>query len=56
MNRTLTGMARSMLHFKGLSTKYWAEKVDTIVYQRNQSPTSTLDGITPYENWYGTKP
>jgi hypothetical protein len=26
------------------------------VYLRNRSPTSTLDGITPYEAWYGTKP
>jgi hypothetical protein len=56
MNITLMGMARSMLHFKGLSTKYWAEAVHTTVYLRNRSPTSALDGITPYEAWYGTKP
>jgi transposase InsO family protein len=39
MNRTLMGMARSMMHFKGLSTKYWAEAVHTAVYFRNRSPT-----------------
>jgi len=39
MNRTLMGMARSMLHFKGLSTKYWAEAVHTAVNLRNRSPT-----------------
>jgi hypothetical protein len=50
------GMARSMMHFKGLSTKYWAEAVHTTVYLRNRSPTSTLDGKTSYEAWYGFKP
>jgi IS30 family transposase len=56
MNRTLMGMARSMMQFKGLSTKYWAEAVHTVVYLRNRSPTSALDGQTPYEAWYGFKP
>jgi hypothetical protein len=56
MNRNFIGMERSMLHFKGLSTKYWAEAIHTIVYLRNQSPTSTLYGITPYQAWYGTQP
>jgi transposase InsO family protein len=56
MNRTLMGMERSMMHFKGLSTKYWAEVVHTAVYLRNRSRTSALDGKTPYESWYGFKP
>jgi transposase InsO family protein len=51
MNRTLMGMARSMMQFKGLSTKYWVEAVHTTVYLRNRSPTLTLDGKTPYEYW-----
>jgi transposase InsO family protein len=49
MNITLMGMARSMMHFKGLSTKYWAEAVHTAVYLKNRSPTSALDGKTHYE-------
>jgi hypothetical protein len=52
----LMGMARSMMQFKGLSTKYWAEAVHTAIYLGNRSPTSTLDGKTPYEAWYGFKP
>jgi hypothetical protein len=56
MNRTLMGILRSMLHFKGLSTKYWDEKIYTTVYLRNRSIISSLDGITPYETWYYTKP
>jgi transposase InsO family protein len=35
MNRTLMGMARSMMQFKGLSTKYWVEAVHNPVYLRN---------------------
>jgi hypothetical protein len=50
------GMARSMMQFKGLSTKYWVETVHIFVYLINQSPTSTLDGQTPYKYWYGFKP
>jgi transposase InsO family protein len=34
MNRTLMDMTRSMLQFKGLSTKYWVEAVHTTVYLR----------------------
>jgi hypothetical protein len=56
MNRTLMGMARSMMQFKGLSKKSWAEVVHTAVYLRNRSPTSSLDGQTPYEAWYSFKP
>eukprot|EP00253_Pinus_taeda_P036422 PITA_36422 len=56
MNRTLLGMARSMLTFKRLSPTYWAEAIHTTVYLRNKSPTASLDGITPYEAWFGFKP
>jgi transposase InsO family protein len=55
MNQTLLGMARAMLFFKGLSSSYWDEVVHTTIYLRNQSPSSSLDGITPYEAWYGFK-
>jgi hypothetical protein len=55
MNRTLMGMEISMIQFKGLRKKYWVEAVHTAVYLRNRSPTSTLDGKTPNEAWYGFK-
>jgi len=55
MNKTLMGMEISMLHFNGWSTQYWAKVVNTTLYIRNRSPASSLDGITPYEVWYGTK-
>eukprot|EP00253_Pinus_taeda_P021484 PITA_21484 len=56
MNRTLLGMARSMLTFKRLSPTYWAETIHTTVYLRNRSPTASLDRITPYEAWFVFKP
>ena len=56
MNQTLLGMARSMLFFKGPNSCYWAEVVHTTIYLRNRSPSSSLDGITPFEAWYGFKP
>jgi hypothetical protein len=54
--QTLMGMARSWLKFKGLSSSYWAEAIHSAIYLRNRSPTSSLDGITPYESFYGFKP
>jgi hypothetical protein len=45
-----------MLSFKRLSSKYWVEAIHTTIYLRNRSPTASLDGITPYEAWFGFKP
>jgi len=56
MNHTLLGMARSMSTFKKLSPIYWAEAIHRAIYLRNRSPTSSLDGITPYEAWFGFTP
>jgi hypothetical protein len=44
-----------MLSFKKLSSTYWAEEIHTTIYLRNRSPTASLDGITPYEAWFGFK-
>ena len=56
MKCTLLGMARSMLTFKNLSPIYWAKEIHTTIYLRNRSPIAYLDGITPYEAWFGFKP
>lgn len=52
MNRTLLGMARSMLTFKRLSPTSWEKAIHTAVYLRNRSPTASLDD----EAWFGFKP
>ena len=45
-----------MLYQAKLPLKFWAEAVNTIVYFRNRSPTSSLKGKTPFEYWFREKP
>jgi hypothetical protein len=35
---------------------FWGEAVHTAVFLLNRAPTSALDGMTPYQAWYGKKP
>ena len=39
-----------------LPQSFWAEAISTATYLRNRSPTSALEGMTPYQAWYGRKP
>lgn len=55
-NCTIVEMARSMLQTKGLRNKYWADATRIVVYILNRSPTSSLEGVTPYDAWYLKKP
>ena len=55
LNRTLVEVSRSMLFDAKLSHSYWAEAVSTAVYLRKRCPTKAVDGVTPYEAWYGEK-
>lgn len=34
----------------------WGEAVLTAVFILNRSPTRSVDGMTPFEAWYGIKP
>lgn len=54
-NRTLVEKAKCMLEEAGLSTKYWAEAINTAVFLKNRSPTKALN-VTPLEAWSGQKP
>ena len=56
MNRTVIESTRAMLHHAKMPLKFWAEALNTAVYLRNRSPTTALDGITPYECFHGEKP
>ena len=49
MNRTIMESTRSMLSHAQMPNEFWAEAVNTSVYVRNRSPTTALNGITPYE-------
>ena len=55
-NRTLVEMVRSMLADSELPKSFWAEALATAVYLRNQCPTKSVEGKTPYEEIYGEKP
>ena len=56
MNRTVIESTRAMLHHAKMPLKFWAEALNTAVYLRNRSPTTALDGITPYECFHGEEP
>ena len=55
-NRTIVEGARSMIYHAKLPLKFWAEAVNTVVYLRNRSPSSFLNGRTPFEYWFKRKP
>jgi len=55
-NQTVLGMARSMLKAMRMPGWFWGEAVLTAIFILNRSPTRNLEGITPYEAWYGSKP
>ena len=55
-NRTIVESARCMLHYAGLSYKFWAEAVSNAVYVLNATGTSSLNGKVPFEAFYGKKP
>lgn len=42
-----------MLHGKGMELKFWAEAVNAAVFVLNSTGTSSVQGKTPYELWYG---
>ena len=48
--------ARSILRARSMPDFFWGEAVHTAVYLLNRSPTAALDGLTPFQAWYGKKP
>ena len=48
-NQTVVAAARALLKQRGMPAVYWGEAVMTAVHLLNRSPTSALDGKTPYE-------
>lgn len=55
-NRTIVEKARCMLAGSLLSKAYWQDAIEVATYLKNRSPHRAVDGLTPYEKWYGTKP
>jgi hypothetical protein len=55
-NQTVVTMAHSMMKSKGMPGRFWGEAVSMVFYLLNRAPTKSVDGMTPYEAWYGRKP
>jgi len=56
MNRIIVEKARSMQHYKGVPTVWWAEAVRTAVYLINRSTNTQNATATPYELGFKVKP
>ena len=55
-NQTMLRMAYSMMKGMNVPGWLWGEVVSTAVFILNRSPTRSVEGRTPYEVWYGSKP
>jgi transposase InsO family protein len=57
-NRTLVECMRSMMYAwpTPMPAQFWAEAVRTAAYLRNRCRTRAVEGKTPYEAWFGSKP
>lgn len=56
LNRTVVEKARCLLFDGKLDKRFWAEAVNSAVYLRNRSVSSSLGNKTPYELWTGKIP
>ncbi|KAJ0922526.1 putative RNA-directed DNA polymerase [Helianthus annuus] len=55
-HRHLLNVARSLLFQGGLPLRFWSECILTAVYLINRTPSSILNGKSPYDLVYGFKP
>ncbi|GKD66761.1 retrovirus-related pol polyprotein from transposon TNT 1-94 [Tanacetum coccineum] len=53
MNRTLLEKVRCMLSNAGSGKEFWAKAVTYACHLVNCLPSTTIDGKTPFEKWYG---
>tara|TARA_R110002050_G_C8952307_1_gene513488 strand:- start:65 stop:4858 length:4794 start_codon:yes stop_codon:yes gene_type:complete len=56
INGTIMEATRCALSQSGLPHKFWGDALSAQLHVRNRVPTSSLDGMTPYEAFYGVKP
>ena len=56
MMRTIIEHVSAMLWMAGLPVGFWAAAVKTSVFLTHRSPATALQGMTPYEAYFGRKP
>ena len=56
MMQTIVTKARCMLIDSNLPAQFWGEAVVTAVYLHRRSPSSTLNGCTPFSSLYNQDP
>lgn len=55
-NRILDEGVTTLLHDSKLPSSFWGAALSTFIYSLNRSPTSAVDGKTPFESWFRKKP
>lgn len=55
-HRHLLNVARSLMFQGGVPLRFWSEAVSTATYLINRTPSSILDGKSPFELIYGSVP
>jgi hypothetical protein len=55
-NRHIAKITRAMLNEKNLPNYFWVEAVAIAIYIMNQTPTTTIHGMTPEEKFTCNKP
>ena len=55
-NRTILERTKAILAETKLPKELWMEIASTVVHLKNRSPTTALEGKTPFEAWFGEKP
>jgi transposase InsO family protein len=55
-NRTIEEGVISMLYESGMPSSFWGEAMASFIHVSNRVTTSSLQGSTPYEAFYGSKP
>ena len=52
----MVGMARFMMKAKSMLARFCDEAVTMVVFILNRAPIKALNGVMPFEAWYGRKP
>ena len=56
LNHTILEWVCALLHASGLLKYLWGKAACHVIWLKNWTPTKVLDGLTPFEVAFGTKP